>query len=254
MNLNCLKPTILLVAILLQTVAEAQVSNIKSNVSSDTKSSYTYSKSGKSSCRRSDDNDLMSEIAMGIASGIAWASIEAQKRVLENQSEYPNTVSVEAGLEYGTNLSAQTFSPNVRGNWGIYATDFRYHVLHDHTGSLESLDWQVLILRVPIGNFKANYGIGFTSLLSPKTTYAESTTGFDLSLFKQQLNLSANYRWTFKRNDERYRQEFKLTADYQILQKGKFHLSPMLGVSYQNYFKEDEFWFFNCGVRLRFGR
>lgn len=254
MNFSFLKPIILLVITLIHSFSEAQVSNIKRNVGTDTKRSNSYSTQTRTSYRSCSDTGLMNEIAMGIASGVAWASIEAQKKVLENERHYPNVISLEAGLEYGTNLSELTFSPTIRGNWGIYATDLRYHVLHDHTGSLESIDWQVLILRVPISNFKANYGIGFTTLLSPKTTYAESTTGFDLCVLQQKLNFSANYRWTFKRNDERYRQEFKLTADYQILKKDRFHLSPMLGVTYQNYFKEDEFWFFNCGVRLRFGR
>ncbi|WP_430817321.1 hypothetical protein [Carboxylicivirga sp. RSCT41] len=254
MNLNFLKPTILLVIILISGLSNAQVSDIKRKVRSDTKSSSYSTQSRTSYNRSSDDDYLMTEIANGIASCVAWASIEAQRNVLQNENRYPNTVSLEAILDYGTNLSELTLNPTLRGNWGIYASELRYHVLHDYTGSLESLDWQVLILRVPIRNFKANYGIGFTSLFSPQTTYAESSTGFDLCLLERKLKLTANYRWTFRRNSERYRQEFKFTADYLMMQKGNFHLSPIIGVTYQNYFNEDEFWFFNCGVRLRFGR
>jgi hypothetical protein len=112
----------------------------------------------------------------------------------------------------------------------------------------------VLILRVPINNLKLNYGIGFTSLLSPKTTYFESSTGMDLYLMKRKLTLGFNYRWTYRRNESRYRQEVKLTSDYVIIDKHRFKLSPLVGISYQNYFEEDEFWMFNVGVKISLSR
>lgn len=251
----------LMAAFIFVTLSQAQVSNIKTNVRNDHKSNYSYRSSSVRTTiparnkrfGESFGESLAASIVGGIIQGIGFVTIEAQKAVLRDKDDYPNTVSFESTLDYGTDLSTLSFNPSIRGNWGILASDIRYSLLHDYTGSLESLDWQVLIVRVPIKNLKLNYGIGFTSLLSPKTTYFESSTGFDLYLINQKLALSTNYRWTNRRNEERYRQEVKFTTDYQLLSKDQFRLSPMIGLSYLNYFKSDEFLMFNVGVKIRIG-
>ncbi len=236
----------------------SQVQNIKKSVQNDKSTSFTYSSSRTYYSSHNSYNDRTSfkesfgdQILGGIFHGLAFISVEAQKSVLSNKEKHPNLVSLQANLDYGTNFSELTFNPSFRANWGLLATDFRYALLHDNTGSLESLDWQVLILRIPIKNIKLNYGIGFTSLMSPKSTYFESSTGFDINLYQRKLNLSGNYRWTSRKMDYRYRQEVKFTGDYQIMEKNRFSLSPMIGITYQEYFKQDSYLLFNVGVRVR---
>jgi len=236
----------------------SQVQNIKKSVQNDKNTSYTYSSSRTSyssqnsyTDRTSFKESLTNDIFSGIFYGLTFISVKAQKSVLSNKESHPNLVSLQADLDYGTNFSELTFNPSFRANWGLLATDFRYALLHDNTGSLESLDWQVLILRIPIKNIKLNYGIGFTSLMSPKSTYFESSTGFDLNLYQRRINLSGNYRWTSRKMDYRYRQEVKFIGDYLIMQKNRFSLSPMIGITYQEYFKQDNYLLFNVGVRIR---
>jgi len=242
----------------------AQVAEIKMQASADSKNSGVTAgtrSSGGSAARCSSNDqsfgdallaDLFMGIVQGVAQGVAFATVEAQKSVLQKADRIPNLTSLEAGLEYSTNLSELAFNPSLRGNWGLFATDFRYSLLHDNTGTLKSLDWQVLMLRIPIQNLKLNYGIGFTTLLEPKTTYFESSTGFDLALWQNRINISSAYRWTAKKSeDTRYRQEFKLMGNYRIWQKGRFHLSPSVGVTYQEYFQEHHYLFFSVGVKLR---
>lgn len=236
---------------------QAQVSNIKSNVRQDmSQSTYrasyqmTSAKSTSGYETESFGESLIADIATGIMYGVALVTVEAQNAVLSERKNYPNTVSLEGTIDYATNFSTLNFTSSIRGNWGILGSDMRYSVLHDYTGSLESFDWQVLILRVPIKNIKLNYGIGFTSLFSPQTTYFESSTGFEAYLKQRKLALRGDYRWTANKGDERYRQELKLTADYRLFSKGKFHIAPLVGFTYQNYFHDDEFYLFNVGLKI----
>lgn len=245
---------------LIHTSGYTQVTEIKKQAATDSKrhSSAKGTRSYGSSSSSSSFNDdesfgeyILGQLFMGIAYGVGFVTVEAQKHVLAKQDQLPNLVSFESGLDFGTNLSEFTFNPSIRGNWGLFATDFRYSMLHDYSGTLQSLDWQVVVVRVPIHNLKLNYGAGFTSLLAPKTTYFESSAGFDLCLLKEQLKVTSNYRWTTRKTDERYRQEFKFTADYKLWEKGRFQLAPSIGVTYQDYFKKHHYWFANMGIRLR---
>ena len=234
----------------------SQVQNIKQSVQNDKNTSVAYSSHSTSYSSHYSHSDSFKESFRDqffgcIFDGLTYISFTAQKSVLRNKENHPNLVSLQADFDYGTNFSELTFNPSFRANWGLLATDFRYALLTDNTGSLESLDWQVLILRIPIKNIKLNYGIGFTSLMSPKSTYFESSTGFDISLYQSKINLSGNYRWTSRKMDYRYRQEVKFTGDYQIIQKNRFRISPMIGITYQDYFKRDSYLLFNAGVRVK---
>lgn len=252
-----LKHSLTLIIIFIIPNLYAQVSNIKETAKRD-KITYTptsikshHSSSGSNYYETSFAEYIAAEIFTGVVKGLGFITIKAQKAVLENADQTPNLISLETGLDYGTNLNELTFNPSVRGNWGIMATDFRYSLLHDNTGSLQSLDWQVLVLRIPIKNLKLNYGIGFTSLLDPKTTYFESSTGFELNLMESKLNFISNYRWTSRKSEERYRQEVKLTGDCQIFENKLFHISPMAGFTYQKYFNTNSYLFFNVGIKFR---
>ncbi len=256
----------LLVIFILLTISvhlQCQVRTIKEDIKNDKKSksskSYTSTRSSYSSGRSSSYDDdgsfgdwIFGEILCGIVKGVSFATYQAQKSVLENRDCYPNIISLESGFDWGSTLfNENTLNPSIRLNWGIFASDFRYSVLCDETDNLKSLDWQVLVIRVPIKNLKINYGIGFTSVLSPKTSYFESSAGLDLSLMESKLNFAANYRWTESKSADRYRQEVKITGDFVIMEKGIFYLSPMIGCTYQEYFNKHRYWFVNLGVKVR---
>ncbi len=256
--MGTIRTLLILCFIVICTNALSQVKNIKETSRDDKKTtipnsdSRSYSNSSSSfSANQSFGESLGAGIISGIFKGFCFITVEAQKAALQNRDKIPNLISLETNLDYGTNFEEITFNPSIRANWGIFASDFRYSLLHDNTGSLQSLDWQVLVARIPIKTLKLNYGIGFTSLLDPKITYFESSTGFDLNICESRLNIMANYRWTARKDEERYRQEFKFTTDYQIMNNGVFHLSPMIGITYQEYFKKDRYMLFNVGVKIR---
>ncbi|MBK3519972.1 hypothetical protein [Carboxylicivirga marina] len=233
----------------------SQVSKIKENVENDDKNSSSKTESSTSISDSEDmsfGESILAEIFFGIIKGISIITVEAQKQVLSDLDKHPNLISVETGIDYGTDFNTLIFNPSLRVNWGIFASDMRYSLIHDYSGSLCTFDWQMAVLRIPIDKIKLNYGIGFTSLSDPPATYFESSIGVDAHLYNNKLNLISCYRWTQKKTEERFRQEFKMTADFQLLNNKNIKLSPMIGITYQNYFKEDEFLMFNIGIKIRF--
>ncbi len=257
MNYLIKSVTCILMLFFLFTATDAQVKDIKDTARDDKKSSSSSKKrpSSHSSSSYTDEESfgdaLAGEVFMGLIKGISFITYEAQRSVLWKREQIPNLISLESKLDYGTNFSELTFHPSIRANWGLFATDFRYALLHDYTGSLQSLDWQVLILRIPIHTLKLNIGAGFTSLTEPQNTYFESSTGFDLNLFQNQLNFNGNFRWIAPKTKKSFRNELKFSGDYLIHQKGHFHLYPSAGITYQEYYNRDRYLFFNIGLKIR---
>ena len=178
----------------------------------------------------------------------------AQRAALENVVIYPERVSLESFATYGTDLNsdAQYFQTGLRGNWGIFGTDFKYNNLKDITGQLKTIDWQVMVIRIPIQNFKIDYGLGFIGILDQDQAYYNSSIGFDWRLPNVGINIASAYQWSQRTSlGTRYKRGFILRADYEIYGYKKLHLSPMLEYAYQNYFEETSFSLISVGVIIR---
>ena len=109
-----------------------------------------------------------------------------------------------------------------------------------------------MVIRIPIKNFKIDYGLGFISILEQDQTYFNSSLGFDWRLPDLGINIASAYQWSQKTSlGSRYKRGFILRADYEIYGYKKLHLSPMLEYAYQNYFEETSFSLISVGVILR---
>ncbi|MFW5889935.1 MAG: hypothetical protein ACOCTO_00940, partial [Marinilabiliaceae bacterium] len=171
------------------------------------------------------------------------------------RDEHPETFSFQTDLTSGFNTgsdNALLLSPSLRVNWGLFASDIRYLYTDDVTGSLKSLDWQVIKLRFPISNFKIEYGIGFSHVISPSETYFEQSAGFDWCFFDRKTTLEGQYRWSGTTSSgERYRQEGSVSIDHEVTRFGNFRFAPLIGFTYQDYFNSTQFRFVRIGLRLR---
>jgi hypothetical protein len=227
----------------------AQVSDINKNVEKD-KSNNTST--------NSDDYDSFSNNGDGFAGFIGSIFINTigagQMAALKNKDLYPERISLETFGSFGTEItsSANYFETGIRGNWGIFATDFRYSKLNDFTGDLKSLDWLVLVFRIPIKNFKIDYGLGFISLIDLDKSYFKSSIGFDWMFHYIGLNINSVYQWTERTSLEtRYKRNFDFSVDFNAFSFQRLHISPMVKYSYQNYFGESEFSIFSVGAVVR---
>ncbi len=231
--------------------AYAQVGNVRSNVSNDKKSSRSSSSSSYSSGEGSESSGFFEAL---IVDFFAAAIVESQIETMSNREIYPQRLSFEVPVSYGTDFSygSGRFETGARFNWGIFATDFKYSHLHDPSGKLNTIEWIVLDFKIPIQNFQLDYGIGVTSVIDEDQDYFKNTFGFDLRLPKKGIFITSAYQWTEKSSmGTRFKKNFNFRVDYEIYNRGKLHLSPALEYSYQNYFDEDTFHFVSLGMIMR---
>ena len=187
----------------------------------------------------------------GIYKGLDYGQSFMQYR----RDKHPETFSFQGDLTSGFNIhdNTLTLSPSLRFNWGLFASDLRYVYTDDVTGSLNSLDWQVVKLRAPLKNIKFEYGIGFSHVFSPSKTYFEQSTGFDWCFFNRTTTLQGEYRWSQETSEgERYRQEVETSLDVEAGRIGGFRFAPLVGFTFQDYFGSTQFSFIRIGIRLRY--
>ncbi len=230
----------------------AQIDDIKKNVEKD---KNTAAKSSST-----EGNSSSKEVSSGFILFIADIFIHtfgaAQMAVLENKDLYPERVSLEVFGNYGTENSTTSttnyWQTGLRANWGIFASDFKYSVINDRSDDLKSIDWLVVVFRIPIKNFKIDYGLGFISLVGLDQSYFKSSVGFDWRLPSIGLNFSSAYQWSERTSlGSRYKENFIFRVDFKAIGINKLHISPMLEYNYQNYFNETTFSFYSAGVVVR---
>lgn len=252
------------VFLLISTTQFAQVRDIKDKVKEDRQNKrgrgYTYS---PETTKSRDDDDtssvnslvglLVTDVVGELVAGAAGLIAEAQYSTLEDKDLFPERVSLEAPLNFGlaTTNGATNYNLGLRGNWGIFATDFKYTQLNDRQDDLKNIEWVIGMIRIPIENLKLDYGLGFNRVLDLSTTYLKSHVGFDLRI--QKTNVAGYYEWTGKTSlGSRFKQNVTIRLDHEVGNVGKLRFSPMLQYEYQNYFSSTEFHFINGGVVVRF--
>ena len=242
--------------------AVSQVRDVRQKAAKDKSSSGTRgssgSKSGSSSSFTDDDDGcfdfIVFELFYHAITGAFKGVYYAQSYTLQQKADRPELISFQAALSSGYDYKFNAFTtiPALRGNWGVFASDLRMVHVHDVTGNMQMVDWQVLMVRLPIQNVKLEYGIGFTHLWSPSATYFEQSAGVELNLFNGDGTVQGGYRWSQMTSlDERFRQELNLEADYQVAMLGSFRLCPMVGYTWQNYFDSSKFNFFRVGMKFK---
>ena len=245
--------TIIIASLLIITTnAIGQVGDVNKNVKKDKNASKnTKSTASIESGSSSSSGGWFGGLIIQFFSATVGAG---QRAALENVDIYPERFSLESFSTYGTDINsdAQYFQAGLRGNWGIFGTDFKYNNLIDITGQLKTIDWQVVVIRIPIKNFKIDYGLGFISILEQDQAYFNSSLGFDWRLPNLGVNITSAYQWSQKTSlVSRYKSGFILRADYEIYGYKKLHLSPMLEYAYQNYFEETSFSMISAGIIIR---
>ena len=242
----------IIVTLLLSTAnIMAQVKDVNKNIKKD-KENSSKTKSAEMTSSSTNNNDGW---FVGLVVGFFHYTIgAAQRAALENVDIYPERVSLETFASLGFEFTAPTnyFQTGIRGNWGIIGTDFKYSNLNDPTGRLKSIDWMVVVIRVPIKNFKIDWGIGFIGIINEEQSYGNSSIGFDWRLPNAGVNIASAYQWSGRTSlGSRYKESFNIRVDYNVYSYQRLHVSPLVEYSYQNYFNETRFSLFSVGVVIR---
>ena len=178
----------------------------------------------------------------------------AQIAALQNKHLYPERVSFIAYVDLGSGFENNTWNitTSARVNWGIFASEFRYNSLTDITGQLNTFEWLVGILRIPIQSFNLEYGIGFISIPIESQSFTANTIGFDFKIRTIGVNINSHYNWTSISNlGSRFKRSFEIIGDYEFLERQKFHLCLQGKYSFQQYFEQTNFSIASAGIVMK---
>ncbi|HEU5292271.1 MAG TPA: hypothetical protein VFU05_16600, partial [Cyclobacteriaceae bacterium] len=221
----------------------AQVSEIKTASKEN-----SSGKSGKSGSSEGDDSDgggaFFFDFLFG---GIA----EWQKFKLQSYRErYPSMVSLDVMMQGGIKPSSYYLLwPRVRGNWGLFSTDFRMNYLIEEGVEgythIRTNDWQVLQLNLVTSKFftfKAGAGY-MQEAFNTKESFYESAFLMFVHAPDQSKVLGFEYRFA-KDFDTGANPRWELSAQYQheLFNKGSLHGYASAGTVFQKYYNTINVW------------
>ncbi len=254
------KHTLFILACLSVTHVVAQVDQIKSSSSSNSKStSSRSSERGGGSGSSSSSSGFFAYLFVDlIGSGIgAW-----QRDKLSKKEINPRIISLELALQVAAQPSNYyLFNPRIRGNWGLFSTDFRVNYLMeqdiDGPKDLTTFDWQVIQLNlVTAKNVIGRVGFGFMNEnFGSKQSFFESTFGLSILSNDHKLGGSLEYRVAKDyETDATPRREISASFERQIFSTGAFHGFATLGGVYQRYYSDVDVWGIQGGIIFRLHR
>jgi hypothetical protein len=235
-----------------------QVDQIKNSSSSNSKGSGS-SRSGEGGSSSGSSSGFFVYLFVDlIGRGVG----EWQRSKLLKKEINPRIVSLELPMQVAVQPSNYyLFNPRVRGNWGLFSTDFRVNYLleQDMDGykDLTTFDWQIIQLnlitaknvigRVGFGMMNENFG--------DKQSFFESTYGLSILSSDHQLGGSLEYRVAKDyETDVTPRREISATFEKQLFTTGAFHGFVTLGGVYQRYYNSVSVWGIQGGIIFRIHR
>lgn len=234
----------------------AQVDEIKR--ASKDNSGSAGGKSGSGNDSYTDDGDggggFFFDFLFG---GIAeWQTFKLRS----NRENYPSMVSLDLMLQGGVKPSSYYMVwPRVRGNWGLFSTDFRmnYLIEEDVDGykHIRTNDWQVLQLNLVTSRFFTfRVGTGFMQeAFNTKEMFSESAFLAAIHAPDQTKSINLEYRIAIDFDtDVNPRSEFGAFYQHQLFHTGALHGYVSLGGVYQKYYNAIEVWGVHAGLVFRF--
>lgn len=230
-------------------LSNAQVAAIKSASSSNSSNSSDESYSG------------------GEGSGGGWFGdflfggiVEWQKfKLTEYRERYPSMVSVDVMLQGAVKPSSYFILwPRIRGNWGLFSTDFRMNYLIEEGPDgyihIRTNDWQIIQLNLVTSKFftfRLGSGV-MQEAFGTNRTFNENSFQFVIHAPDQSKNLGLEYRfskdWDTGVNPRR---EFSIQYQHEIFSTGKLHGYATLGGVYQRYYNSINVWGIQGGLVFR---
>lgn len=237
------------VVVVSTTVVQAQVNDIKQASSSR----------GTSSSERGRSGGGGSAAAFYLAADLFRLLGTWQVNTLQHRGEVPNVLSLEVYGQMAVQPAQYyVFNPRVRGNWGIFFTDFRMnYMIEDKIGGIADLrtdDWQVLGLnlvntkrvtaRISTGLMHEAFGEG--------STFSESVFGLQVMNRENRFGGMGEFRWSRDyQSNTNPRLEASLGLQRRLIDRGVFHVYATAGAMFQRYYNEINVWGFQGGLAVK---
>ena len=242
--MKCLLTSIVFLQVL---IASAQVGDIKSASSSNAGKGGDRGGSGGSAFFFY----FMADAINGLAD---WQQYKLKKREVN-----PYLVSLDVITQVATQPSRYYLvNPRVRGNWGLFSSDFRVNYLLEETDNgttdLSSIDWQVVQFNiVTTRNVVGRLGAGFMKEnFGGRQTFFESSVGALIQSSSKKTGISFEYRWAQDfETDVTSRREFSAQFEKRLASRGYWNTYLTIGGVYQRYYESISVWGVQAGLAFR---
>lgn len=182
-----------------------------------------------------------------------------QQQVLQKREINPYLVSLDVIGQVAIQPSRYYLSnPRIRGNWGLFSTDFRFNYLLQEnitgTEDLGTFDWQILQLniittrhvigRVGGGLMQENFG--------GRGSFFESTYGIFAQSTNKKIGGTLEYRVAQDFTTGIVpRRELSASFERRIFSRGNWNGYLTIGGVYQRYYESINVWGIQAGIAFR---
>lgn len=236
------------IALLCLSETYAQVDEIKS--ASNDNSSKSKSDSDD------DDDGLGLDVFFFLFDGLG--SLHTSK--IRDRENYPAMTSFEVDFQGAIKPSSYyILQPRIRGNWGLFGTDFRmnYLIEDDIEGfkHIRTNDWQVLQLNLITNRFFTfRVGTGYMhEAFGDNRYFSESACILNIHAPDQSKVLGFEFRFAKDWDTgENPRREFNIQYQHEIFQAAALHGYITVGGLFQRYYNSIDVWGIQTGLVFRF--
>ena len=180
-------------------------------------------------------------------------------KLQSDRSRYPSMVSLDLMLQGAVKPSSYYMLwPRIRGNWGLFSTDFRmnYLIEDDVDGykHIRTNDWQIVQLNLITSKYiMFRFGTGLmTEAFESRRRFNETSFMFDVHAPDQTKVIAFEYRFAKDWNTGvNPRREFSVQYQHQFMSAGALHSYISAGVTYQKYYGTIEVWGMQGGILFR---
>ncbi len=217
------------------------------------------------------------EIISGLADADACASccwdngtlffidflINHHRDILNLRDIDPTVLSLDVRAAFALGLHHTTdknyiyvnYLPGLRGNLGIFSTDFRYNILTEYTDNLPNLftswEWLFLLNIETNENFKITFGTGVQMEKYSNSYYNEHYAGFKIGIAHNRDFLDLDTRFSMDYNTGEFPfVEAGIKYNTRIININNAYVYITLGGVYQNYYQAHDIWAAQGGLTL----
>ncbi len=191
--------------------------------------------------------------------------IDHHKEIMNMRYLDPTVLSFEINgqFAYALHFAHDTvfnyinYLPEVRGNLGIFSTDFRFNMLTEYTNDFPNSfkSWELLFLLniIPDESFKIIFGSGIYNETFTDSYYNENYLEFKIGMPNQHDFIDMDSRVVFDYSTSKLPFfEGGIRYNTRIISFSHVYAYITLGAMYQNYYSSHDIWAARGGIALNF--
>ncbi len=232
----------------------AQIDDIRKQADKHKNDKKDDDKSIQGSHNNSNSNDgaCFDACCSGCANEVVATLLESllmhHQTLMARRSEYPHYLSFEVmpHVGYGKYFSDKNnnyinFLPRIRGNWGVFSTDFRMNYLATYDNYkadvFKTLEWDAFLVNICADDvFKFTIGTGFLYEYYTKQYYNEHYLGIELGFDKRAFLTTVEGRFATNYETNMF-VEASVRENIRFIKFNRLQSYLNIGFVYQNYYQ-----------------